>query len=126
MAVSAAEWTPHSCDVCINLDPIKVSPFFRYVYLTVIYYHIQNYDKFELIGTGGFAKVYRGIRLCDSFDVAIKIVCILQFRNSIIKEVVFQMDKQQLKLKNAQSRVNEEVQIHYRLRNSAIVKVRNK
>jgi hypothetical protein len=36
------------------------------------------------------------------------------------------MDKQQLKLKNAQSRVNEEVQIHYRLRNSAIVKVRNK
>lgn len=34
------------------------------------------------------------------------------------------MDKQQLKLKNAQSRVNEEVQIHYRLRNSAIVQVR--
>ena len=33
------------------------------------------------------------------------------------------MDKQQLKLKNAQSRVNEEVQIHYRLRNSAIVQV---
>ena len=24
MAVSAAEWTPHSCDKCINLDPIKV------------------------------------------------------------------------------------------------------
>jgi hypothetical protein len=34
------------------------------------------------------------------------------------------MDKQQLKLKNAQSRVNEEVQIHYRLRNSTIVQVR--
>ena len=34
------------------------------------------------------------------------------------------MDKQQLKLKNAQSRVNEEVQIHYRLRNSYIVQVR--
>ena len=34
-----------------------------------------------------------------------------------------QMDKQQLKLKNAQSRVNEEVQIHYRLRNPAIVQV---
>ena len=33
------------------------------------------------------------------------------------------MDKQQLKLKNAQSRVNEEVQIHYRLRNPAIVQV---
>jgi hypothetical protein len=27
MAVSAAEWTPHSCDTCINLDPIKVSVF---------------------------------------------------------------------------------------------------
>ncbi|UJR23686.1 hypothetical protein I4U23_026669 [Adineta vaga] len=88
MAVSAAEWTPHSCDRCINLDSIK------------------NYDKFELIGTGGFAKVYRGIRLCDKFDVAIKI-----------------MDKQQLKLKNAQSRVNEEVQIHYRLRNTTIVQL---
>ncbi len=36
------------------------------------------------------------------------------------------MDKQQLKLKNAQSRVNEEVQIHYRLRHSAIVQVRKK
>ena len=34
-----------------------------------------------------------------------------------------QMDKQELKLKNAQSRVNEEVQIHYRLRNPAIVQV---
>jgi hypothetical protein len=33
------------------------------------------------------------------------------------------MDKQQLKLKNAQSRVNEEVQIHYRLRNPTIVQV---
>ncbi|CAF2992404.1 unnamed protein product [Rotaria sp. Silwood2] len=88
MAVSAAEWSPHSCDACVNLDPVK------------------NYDKFELIGTGGFAKVYRGIRLCDRLDVAIKI-----------------MDKQQLKLKNAQSRVNEEVQIHYRLRNSAVVQV---
>jgi serine/threonine protein kinase len=33
------------------------------------------------------------------------------------------MDKQQLKLKNAQSRVNEEVQIHYRLRHSAIVQL---
>jgi polo-like kinase 4 len=84
----STEWTPHSCDRCINLDPIK------------------NYDKFELIGTGGFAKVYRGIRLCDGFDIAIKI-----------------MDKQQLKLKNAQSRVNEEVQIHYRLRHSAIVQL---
>lgn len=20
----AAEWTPHSCEICINLDPIKV------------------------------------------------------------------------------------------------------
>ncbi|CAF3383508.1 unnamed protein product [Rotaria socialis] len=88
MAVSAAEWASHSCDRCINLDPIK------------------NYDKFELIGTGGFAKVYRGVRLCDRVDVAIKI-----------------MDKQQLKLKNAQSRVNDEVQIHYRLRNSAIVQL---
>lgn len=40
----------------------------------VICIYIQNYDKFELIGTGGFAKVYRGVRLCDKFDVAIKIV----------------------------------------------------
>ncbi|CAF4195237.1 unnamed protein product, partial [Rotaria magnacalcarata] len=55
MAVSAAEWASHSCDRCIDLDPIK------------------NYDKFELIGTGGFAKVYRGVRLCDRLDVAIKI-----------------------------------------------------
>ncbi|CAF3889461.1 unnamed protein product [Rotaria magnacalcarata] len=56
MAVSAAEWASHSCDRCIDLDPIK------------------NYDKFELIGTGGFAKVYRGVRLCDRLDVAIKIL----------------------------------------------------
>ena len=38
-------------------------------------------------------------------------------------KIRFQMDKQQLKLKNAQSRVNEEVQIHYRLRNPTIVQV---
>ncbi len=37
-----------------------------------------------------------------------------------------QMDKQQLKLKHAQSRVNEEVQIHYRTRNSSIVQVRKR
>jgi hypothetical protein len=23
----AAEWTPHSCDICVNLDPIKVNIF---------------------------------------------------------------------------------------------------
>ena len=33
------------------------------------------------------------------------------------------MDKNELKMKNAQTRVNEEVQIHYRLRNSSIVQL---
>ena len=28
MAVSTAEWIPHSCDACLNLDPIKVCSVF--------------------------------------------------------------------------------------------------
>ncbi|CAF3481511.1 unnamed protein product [Adineta steineri] len=88
MAVSTAEWEKHTCDVCKDVDAIK------------------NYEKFELIGTGGFAKVYRGIRLCDHFDVAIKV-----------------MNIQELQLKNALSRVSEEVRIHWQLRNPAIVEL---
>lgn len=40
-----------------------------------------------------------------------------------IRRFLVQMDKNELKMKNAQTRVNEEVQIHYRLRNSSIVQL---